>query len=75
MERNQLALNVSLCICSKKTKKSPFQLIKKKVGRNDDATMPAAFFNPLTMQSAKVSSIMREENSSLMCCKDQLLLV
>jgi len=70
MERNQLALNVSLRICSKKTKESSFQLVKKEMGRNDYATMPAAFFSPLTMQSAKVSPIMREENSSLMRCKD-----
>ena len=40
MERNQLALNVSLRICSKKTKESPFQLVKKKMGRNDDTAMP-----------------------------------
>jgi hypothetical protein len=40
MERNQLALNVSLRIYSKKTKESPFQFVKKKVGRNDDTTMP-----------------------------------
>ena len=64
MERDELALNVSLRICGKKTKEAPFQLVKKKMGRNDDATMPAAFFSPLTMQSAKVSTIMREENSS-----------
>ena len=70
MEWNQLALNISLRICSQKTKKSPFQLVKKKVGRNDDATMPAAFFSPPAMQSTKVPTIMREENSSLVRCKD-----
>jgi hypothetical protein len=67
-------MSASVYVCSKKTE-SPFQLVKKKMGRNDDATMPAAFFSPLTMQSAKVSTVMREENSSLMRCKDQLLLV
>jgi len=63
-------LHVSLRIGSEKTKESPFQLVKKKVGRNDDATMQVAFFSPPTMQSAKVPTIMREENSLLVCRKD-----
>jgi hypothetical protein len=70
MERNQPALYVSLRICGKKTKESPFQLVKEKVGRNDDATMQTAFFGPLTMQSTKVPTIMRQESSSLVRCKD-----
>jgi hypothetical protein len=70
MERDQLALHVSLRIGSEKTKESPFQLIKQQVGRNDDATMPAAFCSPPTMQSAKVPTIMREENSLLVCRQD-----
>jgi hypothetical protein len=41
MERDQLALHVSLRIGSEKTKESPFQLVKQQVGRNDDATMQA----------------------------------
>jgi len=70
MERNQPALHVSLRVCGKKTKEPTFQLVKKKVGRNDDATMQTAFFGPLTMQSAKVPTIMCQENSSLVCRKD-----
>jgi hypothetical protein len=70
MERNELALNVSRRICSKKTKEAPFQLVKQKVGRNDDTTMQTAFFSPLTMQSTKVPTIMRQENSSLVRRKD-----
>jgi hypothetical protein len=70
MERNQAALHVSLHICGKKTKETPFQLVKKQVGRNDDTTMQTAFFSPLTMQSTKVPTIMRQENSSLVRRKD-----
>ena len=70
MERNQPALYVSLRICGKKTKESPFQLVKEKVGRNDDAAMQTAFLGPLTMQSTKVPTIMRQESSSLVRCKD-----
>jgi hypothetical protein len=70
MEWNQPALHVSLRICGKKTKEAPFQLVKQKVGRNDATTMPAACFGPLIMQAAKVSTIMRQENSSLLRRKD-----
>ena len=75
MERDQLALHVSLRIGSEKTKESPFQFVKQQVGRNDDATMQAAFCSPPTMQSAKVPTIMRQENSSFVRCKDSLLFV
>jgi len=75
MERNQPALHVSLRIGGKKTKEPPFQLVEEKVRRNDDATMQTAFFGPLTMQSTKVPTIMRQENSSLVRCKDSLLFV
>ena len=75
MERDQLAPNVRIRICGEKTEQSTFQLLKRKVRRNDDTAMQAAIFDPLPMQTTKISTVMRDNHPTHIRGKGQLLFV